>query len=129
MSIKVLSTRHVCVLFEINAPIWNGGKRVVGLAEHRLQNDNEIHFTYVRKRDGQLSFPDKYYFDGRKLKDIDFVRQNVRGTTLILVPFTELDIIERRDTPEPEVPPTPEPTIEQGTLFDLPTTPKPRRTV
>ena len=62
--IKELSRTTVCTLFKIRAPIWNGGKKMVGLNMQRITKHNEIHFTYVRKSDGELSIPDKYYFDG-----------------------------------------------------------------
>lgn len=84
-----------CQLFEIRAPIWNGGKKMVGLNIGRIGPHNEIRFTYRRKSDGELSIPDAYYFDGNKLKDIDYTRQNVKGTTLVLIPFSDLEILER----------------------------------
>lgn len=84
-----------CVLFEINSPIWNGGRKMVGLNIQRIGKHNEIHFTYRRKSDGQLSIPDTYYFDGDKLEQLDFQHQAVKGVTLVLVPFTELELLER----------------------------------
>lgn len=82
-------------LFEIRAPIWNGGKKMVGLNERRIGAHNEIRFTYRRKSDGELSIPDVYYFNGNKLREIDYTRQNVKGTTLVLIPFSDLEILER----------------------------------
>lgn len=90
-----LQRTTVCTLFEINSPIWNGGKKVVGLKRDRISKHNEIRFKYRRKSDNELSIPDVYYFDGDKLKGIDFNLQNIKGTTLVLVPFTELEILER----------------------------------
>lgn len=95
--IKTLSRHTVCQLFEIRAPRWQGSpkRRIVGLNEQRIGFHNEIHFMYKRKSDGQLSMPDKYYFDGNKLKQIDFERQVRHGTTLVLIPLSELEILVR----------------------------------
>ena len=93
--IKQLDRNTVCNLFKIRAPIWGGGKKSVGLDIKRITYHNEIHFTYVRKSDGELSIPDHYYFDGRLLHELDFERQNVKGTTLVIIPFEHLQILER----------------------------------
>ena len=93
--IKQLPRDTVCNLFKIRAPIWNGGKKMVGLDAKRITYHNEIHFTYVRKSDGELSIPDHYYFDGKLLHELDFERQNVKGTTLVIIPFEHLQILER----------------------------------
>lgn len=93
--VKKLPRDTVCNLFKIRAPIWGGGKKSVGLDAKRITYHNEIHFTYVRKSDGELSIPDHYYFDGRLLHELDFERQNVKGTTLVIIPFEHLQILER----------------------------------
>lgn len=85
----------VCQLFELRSPMWGGGKKTVGLNLSRIQKHNEITFTYRRKSDGELSIPDHYYFDGDLLNQLDFEKQNIKGTTLVLVPFSELEILER----------------------------------
>lgn len=90
-----LDRMTVCQLFKINSPIWGGGKKKVGLNLSRIQKHNEIEFTYRRKSDGELSIPDRYYFDGDLLKQLDFEKQNVKGTTLALIPFDNLEILER----------------------------------
>lgn len=90
-----LGRMTVCQLFQIRAPIWGGGKRVVGLNLSRIRKHNEIHFTYRRKSDGELSFPDVYYFDGDNIKGLDYEVQNVKGTTLVLIPFQDLELLER----------------------------------
>jgi len=94
-----LSKNTPCQLFEINAPIWNGGARKVGLAKFRISKHNEIRFKY-RRKDGSLSIPDAYYFDGNRLNTERFTSQFVRGLELVLIPFSELEILERI---EPEV--------------------------
>ena len=68
---------------------------MVGLNMQRIGPHNEIHFTYVRKSDGELSIPDVYYFDGKLLKEIDFERQVVNGTYLAIIPFEHLQLLER----------------------------------
>lgn len=95
---KVLGRTTPCQLFKIRAPIWNAGRRFVGLDEKRIwvsPPHNEIHFEYRRKSDGELSMPDAYYFDGSKLKRVDYERQNRYGTTLVLIPFSDLEQLVR----------------------------------
>lgn len=83
-------------VFNIKAPMWRGNPedRKVGLALHRIQKHNVINFTYRRKSDGKLSIPDQYYFDGDKLNEIDYERQNIKGVTLVYVPFSDLELID-----------------------------------
>lgn len=95
MQTKTLNRLTNCVLFEINAPIWNGGSKAVGLNATRLGKHNEIRFTYRRKSDGELSMPDAYYFDGELLSQIDYPKVNRKGVTLVIVPFTDLKRLER----------------------------------
>lgn len=61
----------------------------------RVSKNNEIKFLYRRKSDGQLSIPDSYYFDGDKLKLIDYDKQAIRGAILVLIPFSDLEKLER----------------------------------
>lgn len=93
--VKQLSRMTPATLFKIRAPIWNGGKKMVGLNMQRISKHNEIQFTYVRKSDGELSIPDVYYFDGDLLKEIDFTRQAVKGTYLAIIPFEHIQRLER----------------------------------
>ena len=95
MIVKELPRKTVCTLFKINTPIWNGGKRKVGLALPRIGEHNEIEFTYRRKSDGELSYPDRYYISGEKIRALDFDRMNVKGLTLILIPFDQLERLVR----------------------------------
>lgn len=91
----VLDKTTPCTLFEIKSPLWNGGVKSVGLNEDRIAKHNEIVFTYRRKSDGQLSFPDHYYFDGDKLKEVNYPRQQIKLTTLVIVPFSDLEKLQR----------------------------------
>lgn len=95
MEVKELSRVTPCTLFKIRSPIWNGGKKMVGLNMQRITKHNEIHFTYVRKSDGELSIPDVYYFDGDLLKEIDFKKQAIQGTYLAIIPFEHIKRLER----------------------------------
>lgn len=81
--------------FKINSPIWNGGKRVVGLDIKRITKHNIIEITYRRKSDGELSFPDQFYFDGDLLNEVDYKRMNVKTVTLVLIPFNDLKTVRR----------------------------------
>jgi len=93
MDTKQLNRITVCNLFEINAPIWGGGEKKVGLNKARIGFHNEIRFKYRRKSDGELSIPDVYYFDGSDVSKYE--TQQIKGVTLVLVPFSELQYLER----------------------------------
>ena len=90
----ILPKNTVCTLFEIKAPVWNGGKRKVGLAQNRIGEHNEIRFLYTRK-DGTKSMPDNYYISGKKIRELDFDLQNIKGLTIVLVPIDQLEILHR----------------------------------
>ena len=95
MEVIELPRLQVCSLFSIEFPMWNGGKRVIGLDTRRIQKDNEVHVKYVRKSDGLKSFPEPLYFDGDLRKQIDFPVMNRKGTTLLLVPIENFRILRR----------------------------------
>lgn len=92
--IQKLNRLTSCTVFEIRSPIWGGGRKVVGLDQDRITKHNEITFTYRRKSDGQLSFPDHYYFDGDDLKR-NYPVMRIGNTTLKLIPFTDLKRLQR----------------------------------
>lgn len=98
MNVKQLDRLTVCQLFKIGSPRWNGNsnRREVGLNMERIAEHNEIEFTYRRKSDGELSIPDHYYFNGNKLNELDFEKQNIKGVTLAIIPFDELELLVRR---------------------------------
>ena len=97
MNVKQLPRLTECTLFKLGTPVWNGGQKVVGLDLKRIRKHNEITFSYVRKSDGQKSFPDTYYFDGENIKGLDYEIQNRKGVSLVLIPFEHLEILERTD--------------------------------
>jgi hypothetical protein len=98
---------QVCTLFKINSPMWMGSpkKRAVGLDISRISKHNEVEFTYVSKRTDEKSIPDHFYFDGDKLKQLDFQRQSFGHVTVAIIPFSELEILERVDQIEYRIEP------------------------
>lgn len=90
---RTTPTQH----FPIRAPIWGGGKKIVGLNRQLIRKHNSIEFTYRRKSDGELSIPGQFYFDGDKLNQVDFENQIIKGTHLVLVPFDQLESLERTE--------------------------------
>lgn len=90
-----LSRLTVCQVFPLRAPIWNGGKKVAGLNIQRIGDHNEITFSYVRKSDGERSFPDSYYISRKKIQENEYPTQFIKGVTLLLIPFSDLEILER----------------------------------
>lgn len=93
MNVKQLPRTTVCTLFEIKMPRWK--ERTVGLALHRVTKHNEVRILYRRKSDGQLTYPDNYYFDGDLLKGLDYEVQAIKGINIVLVPIKDLEILER----------------------------------
>jgi len=88
---KVISRTTPLNYFELKFPIWNGGKRVVGLNQTRIGFHNKIKITYKRK-DGTESFPDDYYISGEKARS--FPTQVLKGgVTVHLIPLSELEIL------------------------------------
>lgn len=45
--------------FAIRQPIWNGGKRAVGLADYKIEAKNTIEVTY-KDSSGQRVYPHTY---------------------------------------------------------------------
>lgn len=97
MKTKTLGRTTTCALFEIRSPRWNGSssRREVGLARDRIAKHNEIRFTYRRKSDGELSIPGNFYFDGDNVTALDYEIQNVKGRSLVIIPFDHLERLER----------------------------------
>lgn len=95
MTTKELPRTTVCTLFEIRFPIWNGGKRAVGLNLKRITKHNEIRILYRRKSDNELTYPDPFYLDSDQLKGLDYEVQNTKGVTLVLVPIDHLERLVR----------------------------------
>ena len=77
----------------IHAPRWNGGKRVVGIADYRIKDANRIEIDYVRKSDGERVYPTPFFMRGNKIKT--YPTQIVRGgVKLYQVPIDDLEPLE-----------------------------------
>lgn len=75
----------------IRFPIWNGGQRVVGIADFRVKQHNKIEIEYVRK-DGTRSYPNCYYMAGADI--VKYPVQTVKGGVRVyLVPLKDLEEI------------------------------------
>lgn len=80
--------------FEINSPIWNGGKRFVGLNADRLNCDMvEIDIQYKRKS-GERVYPQLFNMKTVKVKTypIQVVRGGVRLHIIPVADLTEQSI-------------------------------------
>lgn len=92
----VLDRLVTCTPFDINAPMWLGGRKAVGLNERRIGQHNEINFGYVRKSDGKKSIPDTYYISGKKIRNGNYPIMITKGVSLVIIPFIDLEILERK---------------------------------
>lgn len=79
----------------IREPIWNGGRRCVGVATFRLNADYvEIVIDY-RDKAGKLVFPEMFRLKSSKAKG--YPRKTVRnGVELVIIPIEDLDILGSR---------------------------------
>jgi len=73
----------------IRKPIWNGRK--IGIASYRIIDNLEIDIAY-RKTDGEKLFPHLYFIS--KEKALTYPTQNVKGTTLHIIPIKDLEIVK-----------------------------------
>ncbi len=57
-------------MIELRKPIWNGGKPHIGVADFRIgsQGNCQVKIRYVRKSDGEESYPGWYEMDCNKLR-------------------------------------------------------------
>jgi len=95
----ILSRTTPTQYFDIWAPrwhdVWVGGKRqkspIVLLAVHKVGTHNEVEFTRTKSP----RFSGRWYISGEKIKKF-----NIGTNTAIPcfeVPFTELEVLERKD--------------------------------
>jgi len=78
-------------MINIRAPIWNGGKRCIGIADYRLPHENsivEIAIGYTNK-EGMKIYPNKFYVDKAKL--IKYPVMHVKDTKLYIIPIADLE--------------------------------------
>lgn len=96
MRTTVLSRTTPCNVTKINFPIWNGGKRVVGIAPHRVATHNEIQILYKRKSDDQRIYPLPFYMSGKDIKTYPLEPLvKYPNVYLYLVPVDDLTLLER----------------------------------
>lgn len=81
---------------EIRAPIWNGGKRVVGIAEHKLGTQlTDVKITY-RNRFGSEIYPYVFAIDTVEARKFPTMILKNSGVVLRLIPIDALKIKEVR---------------------------------
>jgi hypothetical protein len=96
---------------EIDEPIWDGGRRKVGVAKYKIRGE----FTYIkiRYRDakGELIYPYIYRADNKKL--LKCPTQKVRGGVVLhkipIADLTEVKYIGKPLEKPEELPKKPEP--------------------
>lgn len=81
--------------FKILKPIWNGGKRAVGLADHRITDNNTIEIMYTDKNGVRL-YPHQYSMSYQELKKYPTQQFNANMPLLRVVPIDELHVAVRR---------------------------------
>ena len=62
-----LSKTTTASLFEIKFPVWNGGKRMVGLFHKNVGTHNQIDILVTRK-DGTRIYPNPFYMSGADVR-------------------------------------------------------------
>lgn len=96
MQITTLSRTTPCNVTKINFPIWNGGKRVVGIAPHRIGTHNQIEILYTRKSDGERIYPNPFYMSGADIKRYPLEPlEKHPNIYLYLIPVDDLTLLER----------------------------------
>lgn len=96
MQITTLSRTTPCSVIKIRFPIWNGGKRSIGIAPHRIGTHNQIEIEYKRKTDDQLIYPLPFYMKGQDIKTYPLEPlKNYPNIYLYMVPMDDLTILER----------------------------------
>ena len=94
-----LSRLTVCQKFDIRRPRWK--QRAVGLAVYRLGEHNEIEILAANK-EGERYHPDTYYISKKKALNSGYERQITKGVELVIVPIKDLELLERKPTPNQE---------------------------
>jgi hypothetical protein len=78
-------------MIEIRSPRWK--ERTIGIAHYRVGMHNSIEIQ-AKDKEGKLYYPNTYYMSGEDIKKHD-IQKLYSGTTLYLVPISELEILER----------------------------------
>ena len=78
-------------LLKIQTPIWNGGRRKVGIATYRLQ-DREIYIEILKKdKHGNRIYPGKFKIECEKVKSYPTMLLKKANITVHLVPIEDLE--------------------------------------
>lgn len=81
--------------YDIREPIWNGGRRCVGLAEFRLKRDSIIITISYKDKYGVKLYPDKYFMSCVKAKKYPTKEvSTARGMMkLFIIPIDDFEIV------------------------------------
>lgn len=82
-------------LFNIRIPVWNGGKRMVGLATYKIGNHNEIRIL-SKNKDGERTYPNPFYISGSKARS--YPTEPVKthpDIILYMIPIADLEVLNR----------------------------------
>ena len=74
-------------MYSIKTPIWK--TKSIGIAEQRLKNDLLVEIEY-KQTNGNRLYPDTYIV--RKNTTDNYQRQTVKGSNLVIIPISELEI-------------------------------------
>ena len=74
-------------MYSIKTPIWK--TKSIGIAEQRLNNDLLVEIEY-KQTNGNRLYPDTYIV--RKNTTDNYQRQTVKGSNLVIIPISELEI-------------------------------------
>ena len=82
--------------YDIREPIWNGGRRCVGLAEFRLKRDSITITISYKDKFGTKLYPYKYFMTSVKAKqyptkEVSTARGNM---ILFIIPIIDFEIVE-----------------------------------
>lgn len=78
---------------EIHAPMWNGGQRVVGIAEYKLgTRSTDIQITY-KDKSGALIYPHTFTIDTAEARKFPTMKLRC-GVNLRLIPIDALKVRE-----------------------------------
>lgn len=66
MKVKQLGRLTPANLIKIRTPIWNGGRRAVGIATYKVGSHNEIQIDHINS-DGTRLYPEPFYISGEEL--------------------------------------------------------------
>ena len=83
--------------FELRKPMWNGGKRVFGIAAYRLGSEGRFQLRCMYKnKHGDYSHPHLYGMDVTEIRTYPTMVVG-NDVTLYLVPIDDWNIDERGD--------------------------------